>query len=103
MLLLDPFEVHSMANVTNGLREKRIQNPTRIFSPSVASMPAITHHLIYISNTASYSIAGRASVKKIQGKMATLVLNKTTFNGEIVLSGKYFSWFRKRWKPLLSL
>lgn len=90
-VLLDQRRIHSMANSTNGPREKRVHNPTRIFSPSAAAIPTITHYLIYMAETVSYSIVGRASVKKIEGKMATLVLNKTKFVGEIVFSGKNYS------------
>ena len=87
-MLLDHSGIHSMASSTNGLRDKRLHNPKKVFSPTAASMPTITHYLIYIAETVSYSIVGRTSVKRIQGTTATLVLNKTTFVGEIVLSGK---------------
>lgn len=94
-MLLDQSGIHTMASSTNGLRDKRLHNPTKIFSPTAASMPTITHYLIYIAETVSYSIVGRASVKRIQGTTATLVLNKTTFVGEIVLSDNGCILWRK--------
>lgn len=101
-MLLDQSEIHSMAHSTDGSRHKRVHNPTENFSPSDASISTITHHLIYMAGTVSYSIVGRASVKKLEGRIATLVLNKTTFVGEIVFSGKFYGRQRKKDDLLLS-
>ena len=76
-----------MAITSDIVRDKRVQNPRRIFSPSVTSQPSPSNYLIYIRETRSYLVVGRSSVKKIQGKMATLILNKKTFIGEIIFAG----------------
>lgn len=79
----------NMVTTTKSIRDKRSQNPRKVFSPSTASVPLPTHYLIYMDDTVSYSIVGRTSIKKVQGKMATLIINKKKLIGEIVVSGKY--------------
>jgi hypothetical protein len=82
-----------MAAKSNVDRNKRTQNPKKIFSPSEASEPLPTNYLIYMPDTMSYSIVGRSSIKNIQGKKATLVVNKNKFIGEIILSGNFEVWY----------
>lgn len=69
-------------------REKRSHHPTTIFSPSISSKPTVTHYLIYIADTISYLIVGKSSVKTVEDKVATLVLNRKIFIGEIIITGK---------------
>ena len=64
-----------MTNTTTLFRDKRSQNPRQAFSPSTASVPLPSHYLIYMEDTISYSIVGRASIKNIQGKTAMLIIN----------------------------
>jgi len=78
-----------MTTASTTVRDKRLQNPRKIFSPSVASQPMASNYLIYMPDTVSYLIVGRSSVKNIQGKNATLILNKKTFVGEITFAGNY--------------
>jgi hypothetical protein len=78
-----------MAATSNITRDKRLQNPRKIFSPSVASQPSPSNYLIYMADTMSYSIVGRSSIKNIQGKKATVIFNKKTFIGEIIFAGNY--------------
>jgi hypothetical protein len=69
-------------------RAKRTQNPRKIFSPSVESVQKPSNYLLFMSDTMSYSIIGRTSIKHIQGKMATFVFNQKKITGEIVYSGE---------------
>jgi hypothetical protein len=57
-----------MAVVSDTGRNKRTQNPKKIFSPSKATQPLPSNYLIYMEDTMSYSIVGRNSVKNIKGK-----------------------------------
>jgi hypothetical protein len=76
-----------MAASSDTGRNKRTQNRKKIFSPSETIQPLPTNYLVYLEDTMSYSIVGRSSVKNIQGKKATLIVNKKTFIGEIVFAG----------------
>lgn len=78
-----------MATTSNTHRNKRTQNPQKRFSPSEASEPLPSNYLIYMPDTMSYSIVGRSSVKNIQGKIATLIVNKNKFIGEIMFAGNF--------------
>ncbi|CAF1640936.1 unnamed protein product [Rotaria magnacalcarata] len=82
-----------MATTITFTRDKRSQNPRKIFSPSTPSTPLPSHYLIYMEDTLSYSIVGRTSIKKIQGKMATLIINKKKLIGEIVIAGNYLALY----------
>jgi hypothetical protein len=73
---------------TAHFRDKRTQNPKKIYSPSVESLAKPNNYLLFISKTVSYTIVGRTSVKSIQGTMATFVLSKKRIIGEIVFAGK---------------
>lgn len=87
-ILSDHFDSNrTMLNTTDRHRDKRIHHATKIFSPTNASLSSFTHYLIYIGDTSSFLIVGKASVKKVQGKVATLVFDKKKFFGEIVMSG----------------
>jgi hypothetical protein len=78
-----------MAATSNIVRNKRTQSRKKIFSPSETIQPLPTNYLIYMEDTMSYSIVGRSSVKSIQGKKATLMVNKNTFTGEIIFAGNF--------------
>ena len=78
-----------MTTTTTLVRDKRLQNPRKVFSPTTASVLLLTHYLIYIEETVSYLIVGRTSIKNIQGKMASLIINKKRITGKIVVSGNY--------------
>ncbi|CAF1278909.1 unnamed protein product [Rotaria sordida] len=78
-----------MATTADIARDKRVQNPRKIFSPSETSQPSPSNYLIYMSDTMSYSIVGRSSIKKIHGKKATLIFNKKMFTGEILFAGTF--------------
>lgn len=78
-----------MATTTTFARDRRSQNPPKVFSPSTASVPLPTHYLIYMEDTVSFLIVGRTSIKNIQGKMASLAINKKKLVGKIVVSGNY--------------
>ncbi|CAF1109136.1 unnamed protein product [Rotaria sordida] len=78
-----------MTTTTGLVRDKRSQNPRKVFSPTTTSVPLPTNYLIYMEDTVSYSIVGRASIKKIQDKMATLTINKKKLVGEIVVAGSF--------------
>ena len=78
-----------MTTTTTLVRDKRSQNPRKVFSPTTASVLLLTHYLIYIEETVSYLIIGRTSIKNIQGKMESLIINKKRITGKIVVSGNY--------------
>ena len=61
---------------TTLVRDKRWQNPRKVYSPTTASVLLLTHYLIYIEETVSYLIVGRTSIKNIQGKMTSLIITK---------------------------
>ena len=71
------------------IRDKRSQNPRKVFSPTTASVPLPSNYLIYMEDTISYSIVGRTSIKNIQGKTATLIINKKKLVGEILVAGNF--------------
>ncbi|CAF5109624.1 unnamed protein product, partial [Rotaria magnacalcarata] len=79
-----------MATTTTFSRDKRSQNPRKVFSPSTASVSLPTHYLIYMEDTVSFLIVARTSIKHIQGQMASLIINKKKLVGEIVVSGTFF-------------
>ncbi|CAF1134088.1 unnamed protein product [Adineta steineri] len=78
-----------MASSSVVIRDKRLQHPRQIYSPSTTSVPLPSHYLIYIADTTSHLLVGRASIKNIHKNQATLVLNKRKFVGEIIFSGTF--------------
>ena len=76
-----------MAASFSVIRDKRHINPRKIFTPTETNEVSPSNYLVYIPDTVSYTIVGRSSVKKIQGKTATLVFNKKEFTGEISFAG----------------
>lgn len=79
-----------MATTNTLARDKRSQNPRKVFSPTTASIPLPSHYLIYMEDTVSFLIVARTSIKNIQGKMASLIINKKKLAGKIIVSGNYF-------------
>jgi hypothetical protein len=77
-----------MMATSTQVRAKRTQHQRKIFSPSVEFQPKPNHYLLFMSDTMSYTIIGRASIKHIQGRMATFILDQKRITGQIVHSGE---------------